>query len=384
MTAKRKKKGFHFGRRLLQILNLLAVIALLCSYAASYISPAQYWIFAFFGLAYPYLVLLNLVFIILWLLLWNRFIWISVVVILLGYNHLFSMIQFRKSKPLTASGSIKILSYNVHSLYEMHQPNERNRVTGRMLSKVTDFLVQQNPDILCMQEFFLRCEDSMKVLQKFTKGLHSPHYFMKNYLEIQDKRKIFAIATFSRYPIARIGHLRTNNKNIFAIFTDLAMGKDTVRVYNIHLESIRFGKSDYTFYSQLTDQFKEPDDNFNLRTGIFDIFSKLRKAFIIRAEQVDVLKMNIRHSPYPVVICGDFNDTPASYTYHEMTTGFHDSFCTAGSGFLGSTYAGNFPSFRIDYILYDNSFTASNYSKNSITLSDHYPVQVFLNREKKD
>ena len=104
----------------------------------------------------------------------------------------------------------------------------------------------------------------------------------------------------------------------------------------------------------------------------------MKKAFVIRANQVDILKRNIDHSPYPVIICGDFNDTPASYTYHEMTAGFHDSFCKAGTGFLGSTYAGNFPSFRIDYILYDDAFTASNYSKNSINFSDHYPVQVFL------
>ena len=114
-----------------------------------------------------------------------------------------------------------------------------------MLSRVTDFLVQQNPDILCIQEFFLRSEDSLKVLQKFTSGLHTDHYFMKNYIEIKDKRKIFAIATFSRFPITGLGHLISNNSNIFAIYTDLMLGRDIIRVYNIHLESIRFGKDDY-------------------------------------------------------------------------------------------------------------------------------------------
>jgi endonuclease/exonuclease/phosphatase family metal-dependent hydrolase len=277
---------------------------------------------------------------------------------------------------------MKILSYNVHSLYEIHKSNEKGK--GRMLSKVTDFLVQQNPDILCIQEFFLRSEDSLKVLRKFTEGLHTQYHSIKNYLEIKDKRKIFAIATFSRYPITGLGHLQTNARTIFAIYTDLAMGRDTIRVYNIHLESIRFGKNDYSFYAQLTDQAKEPDDNFDLTEGSFKIISKLKKAFVIRSNQVDVLKENIKHSPYPVIICGDFNDTPASYTYHQMTSGFHDSFCQAGTGFLGSTYAGNFPSFRIDYILYDDAFTAYSYSKNSIGLSDHYPVQVFLKKTRKD
>jgi len=375
MTAKKKGKGHKFLRRLMQILNILAVIALLCAYAASYISPARYWIFAFFGLAYPYLLLLNLLFVLVWLLFWKRFIWISIIVILLGFNQILSILQFRKASAQNVpAGSMKILSYNVHSLYEIHKSKGKIRT----LSKVTDFLVQQSPDILCIQEFFLRSEDSLKVLQKFTGGLHTDHYSIKNYVEIKDKRKIFAIATFSRYPITGMGHLRISNRNIFAIYTDLAMGRDTIRVYNIHLESIRFGRNDYSFYAQLTDQVKEPDDNFDLSEGVFKIFSKLKKAFVIRANQVDVLKENIARSPYPVIVCGDFNDTPASYTYHQMTSGLHDSFCKAGTGFLGSTYAGNFPSFRIDYILYDDAFTSFNYSKSSIDLSDHYPVQVFL------
>ena len=367
----------------MQILNLIAVLALLFAYAASYISPARYWFFAFFGLAYPYLLLLNLFFVLIWLLFWKRFIWISIIAILLGFNLLLSIIQFRKpSSQNVPAGSIKIVSYNVHSLYEI--PKSKGKVKGRMLSKVTDFLVQQNPDILCIQEFFLRSEDSLKVLQKFTGGIHTHYYSIKNYIEIKDKRKIFAIATFSRYPITGMGHLMTNNRKIFAIYTDLVMGRDTIRVYNIHLESIRFRKDDYSFYAQLTDQAKDQDDNFDLCEGVIKIFSKLKKAFVIRANQVDLLKKNINHSPYPVIICGDFNDTPASYTYHEMTSGFHDSFCKAGSGFLSSTYAGNFPSFRIDYILYDDAFTASNYSKNSINLSDHYPIQVFLKKQNSE
>lgn len=381
MTAKKKGKGHKFLRRLVLALNLIAVLALLCAYAASWISPARYWFFAFFGLAYPYLLLLNVFFILVWLLTWKRYIWISIIVILLGFNQLLSILQFRKQPSTTRpAGSLKIMTYNVHSLYEIHKP--KSKVKGRMLSKVTDFFVQQNPDILCIQEFFLRSEDSLKVLQKFTEGLHTKYYSIKDYVDIKDKRKIFAIATFSRYPITGMGHLRINNRNIFAIYTDIAIGRDTMRVYNIHLESIRFGKNDYSFYAQLTDQAKEPDDNFDLSEGMFKIFSKLKKAFVIRANQVDMLKKDIKHSPYPVIICGDFNDTPASYTYHEMTSGFHDSFRNAGNGFLGSTYAGNFPSFRIDYILYDDAFTASNYSKNSINLSDHYPVQVFLKMAK--
>jgi endonuclease/exonuclease/phosphatase family metal-dependent hydrolase len=202
-------------------------------------------------------------------------------------------------------------------------------------------------------------------------------------MEMKDPRKIFALATFSRFKITGVGHVMTPNQNIFAIFTDIVMGRDTIRVYNIHLQSIRFGKNDYSFYSQLTDQARETDDNFHLGKGTFNIIAKLKKAFVTRANQVDILKNNIKRSPYPVIICGDFNDTPASYTYQQLSDGLHDSFRNAGQGFLASTYGGAFPSFRIDYILYDNTFTAYNYSRNTINLSDHYPVQVFLKASGK-
>jgi endonuclease/exonuclease/phosphatase family metal-dependent hydrolase len=381
MTAKKKGKGHPFLRRLMLTINILAVLALLCAYAGYYISPARYWIFAFFGLAYPYILGVNLFFVLVWLLFWKRYIWISIVVILLGSNHLLTMVQYRKhpAKDL-AKGSIKIVSYNVHSLYEIQKTGKK----GRMLSKVTDFLVQQNPDILCIQEFFLRSEDSLLVLRKFTGGLHTSYYSLKNYVEMKNSRKIFALATFSRWPIIRIGHLRLKDRNTFAVYTDLAMGGDTVRVYNIHLESIRFGRNDYSFYAQLTDQTHEQDDKFSISDGVFNILSKLKKAFVIRANQVDLLELDIAHSPYPVLICGDFNDTPVSYTYQRLTSGMHDAFCKAGHGLFGSTYAGSFPSFRIDYILYDDAFTANAYSKSNIGLSDHYPVQVFLKKAKRD
>ena len=385
MAAKKIGNSHGFLRRLILVLNILAGLSLLFAYAAYYISPAQFWIFAFFGLAYPFLLLLNVIFVMIWLIFWKRYIWISIIVILLGFNQLLSIVQFRKSLSQNVpQGSFKILSYNVHSLYEIPKSTVKEKGKRRMLSRVTDFLVQQNPDILCIQEFFLRSEDSLKVLQKFTSGLHTDHYFMKNYIEIKDKRKIFAIATFSRFPITGLGHLISNNSNIFAIYTDLMLGRDIIRVYNIHLESIRFGKDDYSFYSQLTDQTKDQENNFDLKQGVFKIFAKLKKAFLIRANQVDILKENIAQSPYPVIICGDFNDTPGSYTYHKMITGFHDSFRNAGNGFLGSTYAGNFPSFRIDYILYDDAFSAYDYRKSNIDLTDHYPIQVFLKKTKID
>jgi hypothetical protein len=170
--------------------------------------------------------------------------------------------------------------------------------------------------------------------------------------------------------------LRLPGKHVFAVYSDLLIDEEKIRVYNVHLESIRFEYDDYSFYTSLS----EPDlDKHKFKDGFSKIIEKLRKAFIQRAQQVDILEQSIEKSPYPVVVCGDFNDTPSSYTYNILTNNLYDSFRKAGGDFLGRTYAGSFPSFRIDYILFSKSFKAYEYHKFDIDLSDHYPVSVFLN-----
>ena len=164
-----------------------------------------------------------------------------------------------------------------------------------------------------------------------------------------------------------------------AIFTDIVLNKDTIRIYNVHLESFRFGNDDYSFYSHLTEPTSE---NLKIKEGSLKIFGKLKKAFVLRAEQVEILKKEVSGSPYPVILCGDFNDTPSSYTYHRMNDGLTDAFRTAGHGIFGNTFAGNFPSFRIDYVMFDDKFAAFNYRKYNTDLSDHYPVSVYLKKIK--
>ncbi len=370
-TAKkgRKRSGFV---RILMILNTLFVLLLLSSYAAPYISPEKYWIFAFSGLAYPVFLAVNVLFVLIWILSWNRFIWVPLIAILLGFNHLTGIIHIRVPGSGKDSGKgIKVLTYNVHSLYGI----SNTKITKGVRSKVTDFLIQQKPDILCIQEFYIKSPDSTKVLERFAESLHLDNFFFKNYYLMKDSRKINALTIFTRYPVAGSGFFQLKGRNVFAIYTDLLIGKDTIRVYNLHLESIRFGNEDYSFYSHLTEAETE---KFDISGSSLKIFGKLKKAFIMRSQQVDILKESIRNSPHPVIICGDFNDTPTSYTYHELSDGLSDSFRHSGKAFLGPTYAGTFPSFRIDFILFDPEFRVKSYQKYDVNLSDHYPVSAFI------
>jgi len=362
---RKKRKWFRVS---LFIINCFAVAALLCSYAAAYISPLKFWPLAFFGIAYPAILLINLLFVVLWLTLWNRFIFISLLTILLGIGNLRSIIPVRFGNDKTRSDhSIRVLTYNVHSLYG----NQPDNLIPDARSQVTDFIAQEKADILCVQEFYAIGEEYMKTLHKFSRSIQLSSFYFKNYREFWQKTKINAIATFSRFPIVNQGFFRLEDKSTFGIFADIAINSDTIRVYNLHLESIRLGNDDYSFYSQLTDPAA---DEKNFTKGSRKMIWKLKKAFILRAMQVDMLTAHMKYCPYPVLICGDFNDTPSSYAYHLLSKNRNDAFVKAGSEWVGPTYAGRFPAFRIDYMLYDDFFTAVSYQKKEINLSDHYPV----------
>jgi endonuclease/exonuclease/phosphatase family metal-dependent hydrolase len=368
-----KKKGSWFITVLL-VLNILAVLCLFAAYAAAFISPAKQWIFAFFGLAYPIFLILNLLFVLLWIITWKRYVFISLVSVLIGWNQLTSVYPFRfHGIKAEKKNALSVFSYNVHSLYG----NERTESIPEMRSKVTEFLSGHRGDIVCIQEFFAIGQDYTKTISRFTKALDLSYCHYQNYRDFWDKTKINAIATFSRFPIVNQGQYRLEGKNYFAIFTDILIGDyDTIRVFNLHLESIRFGDEDMSFYSHLTEQ---STGTTPLKLGSQKIMWKLRKAFIYRAKEVDILVREIRNSPYPVIVCGDFNDTPFSYTYRELVSGLQDSFREAGFGLFGETYAGKLPAFRIDYILYSDFFSAAGYRKFHIDLSDHYPIAAVLN-----
>ena len=149
---------------------------------------------------------------------------------------------------------------------------------------------------------------------------------------------------------------------------------DTVRIYNMHLQSIAFGATDYQYMDDLEKNKQTEDIEHSKSIG-----KRLKKAFIKRARQADLISESIAASPYPVIVCGDFNDTPASYTYHRIAGNLKDAFVESGNGF-GKSYVGKFPSFRIDYILHSKQFKAFDFKTIHEELSDHYPVVTYLEK----
>lgn len=364
----RRKLGF-FGALAL-LLNIFFAFALIISYVSVHISPETIWIMPFFGLLYPYLVIINLAFVLYWILRMKWLAVISLITILAGWNHLERSVQLQgalespENQPL-----FKLMSYNVQNLSN----DNVNLVNPSVRENIMRFVIDVKPDILCLQEFVVIHPDPDGFIDSISIALGLPYHAYAAYSE-RSKRKIGAIFTFSRFPILRSEGLKKDDIHHLAIISDIKWGTDTFRLFNVHLESVRLKHEDYQFISELDLQFEQ---NENIREGSKRIFSKLRTAYSKRAVQADMLVSKIKETPHPVILCGDFNDTPNSYAYQKLTSHLKDAFVESGHGF-GNTYIGKLPSFRIDYILYDKHFSSRGFSRERVRYSDHYPVLCYI------
>lgn len=365
-------------QKILLALNIIAAAGLLVSYSAAFLSPETFWIIALFGLAYPIFLFLNLIFVMVWLVLWRWHILISLTLILAGWNYLMTYIPLHGSGGNQDSGaSIEILSYNIHHFYG--SPRSTAQSIPETRGRIIDFIAERHADIVCIQEFYAIGEDFDETFRNFTNSIGMEYYHFANYKQFWNRKKIVAIATFSRYPVVGKGYFNIEGHSLYAIYTDLLIRGDTVRVYNLHLESTRFGDDDYSFLSNLTDPDKESP---KLTEGSKRMLWKLRRAFIIRSDQVKRLQEHVSRSPYPVILTGDFNDPPTSFTYQRLTRRLKDSYRGAGRVWFESTYSGKLPSFRIDYILHSDDFSVVSYRKYQVDLSDHSPVEAVLIRNR--
>jgi endonuclease/exonuclease/phosphatase family metal-dependent hydrolase len=296
-----------------------------------------------------------------------------------GWNHIGRLVQvFPNSKRTLQEEELKIVSYNVQNFIKVNLSSTRSIKDFQNTRKITDHLVSESADIYCIQEFLNDQSNHHSHIKEFAQKLECNFLYYRNYYA-SNTRIIDALAIFSSYPIIDKGYLDFDTKTI-AVFTDLLYKSDTIRLYNVHLASIHFRKEDYQFFSEfdLENQKKEITD------GTRKIYSKMKTAFIKRSKQVEILHDHINNSKHPVIICGDFNDTPTSYAYNKLGSGKKDAFVEAGKGF-GATYAGDlFPAFRIDYILHDKTFQTNDLQRHKISLSDHYPLAVIISKINPD
>lgn len=341
----------------LLFINLIAVIALGIASISVFLSPEVLWFVALFGLAYPYLMVANLVFIVLWIIIKPKFAFISFLVILAGYSHIGNYLQLSGKK--TEEKGVRIISYNVEYFLGMSQyPNKESA------DHILNFLRENNADIICLQE--------VRLNKRQIFDISNTRLFQINHMQLAHSSNAGGQLTMTRFPILNMGEIRFKNSGNMIIFTDILMNSDTVRVYNCHLQSYRLRPTEINAIDSM-----EFDPNQKTRERLLKLSVKFKTALVKRAEQAATLREHINHCHYPVIVCGDFNDAPISFTYRTVKGNLKDSFTESGKG-TANTYNGKLPSFRIDYILYSPKFTSYNFKVSPINDSDHYPVSCDL------
>lgn len=374
----KKKRRFSFFRSLLLLANVIVILLLLAGFFAAFVPPDVNWMMAFAGLAFPYAFIINLLFIPLWLLVRKKYALLPLIFVIVCWSRMTGHFQFGfGNETATEEESMKILSYNVR-LFDLY--NWKNEKISKEAAGMFSLMKESEPDLLFIQEYHAGIKNKIIVSDSISKytGLKYSHISLAKY---KDKVRPYGIATYSRWPIVAKGVIRfSQNPANVCIFSDIAREKDTIRIFNIHLESIYFSREDYLF---LTDIMASTEEQKKFSQGLISISKKLKTAFIRRAAQIQNVTLEIKKSPYPVVVCGDFNDTPSSYTYQQISALLDDAFVQSGTG-MSRTYAGPWPSFRIDYIMYNRDhFTSANYKRIKVNYSDHFPVTSTLSDKAK-
>lgn len=363
MGLKAKTKTFLF--RLLSFCNILIGIVLFFSYISKFISPSFFWPAAFLALLFTHLLIITICFFPVWFFIKKKMMYVSLVSILLVSPNILNIFQI--SFPSSENeNSFKLVSYNVR-LFDLYNWTE-NHVTR---DKILDFLKEENADVLCLQEFYhsTKPETGFDMVDKLQEKLNKPYKHVKFTTHLRNE-DFWGIATFSNYPIIKEGQIVFGKRyNNTCIFSDIVYKEDTFRVYNAHFASIQFKPEDYKLINEINND-EEPKD-FVSRS--LQIARRMKKAFVEREHQVNLVLEHIKTSPYPALLCGDFNDTPTSYSYNQAEDFLCDAFKESGNG-RGKTYIGDFPSFRIDYIWHTPTIKSSKFVTHPEKLSDHKAI----------
>jgi endonuclease/exonuclease/phosphatase family metal-dependent hydrolase len=356
-------------KRILWWSNIFIAVLLLLTLLVPYISPSKCWQIGLLGLATPYIAMANIAYIILWMIIGKyRRMLFSTVAIILSWK-IFSVgiagNIAQKNNMMPINKSVKIMSYNVR-LLDLYKWTGKKNTRENLLN----YIQSKKADVLCLQEFYNSADSTgIQNIKAIADSCNYPYYATnKNYLT---KRGFFGDIIFSKYPIIQqqCFALDTSSNTHNFQYADIVQNADTYRVYNLHLKSIRLEKNEYNIITN-----NELDAKNELLNKGKTVLYKLKKGFVQRGNQADIVNKNIEQSPYPSIACGDFNDLPSSYSYFTIRNKMKDAFLEKGLGF-GATFNGISPVLRIDNILFSQEkFTAIGFEKGNETYSDHYPI----------
>lgn len=326
------------------------MLVMVFSCFASYINPEHSSFLAFVALTFPIWAVLTVGLLLYWVVVNARYIYLSFIGLICCINSINNLVALDISRSVDTPVKLKVVSFNFSnstSLYKDKRQSKKN------VSSFKKNFRNINADIYCIQE----TEDaSRKILDRLL-GDYETHFFHKN----------GGTAIYSKFPIQNSGKIDFGLKTNSGVYVDIVINGSTQRIYNVHLKSNRISEDEITEIRDIDNTY---DKNLQETKGIL---FKYGKHGLQRVQQLEKLLKHIEQCPYPVILCGDFNEPPQTYVYKQTLSKLQDSFREKGMG-IGSTYAGKIPFLRIDYIFTDRKHTVIDYKKLAFPWSDHYPI----------
>ncbi len=286
---------------------------------------------------------------------------ISIITLLIGWKQLSVLFATNKYETFTEkkdSTHLRIVDWNIRSLVGLSEEADKKRIDR---ATIPETIMTQNPDIICLQEF--NNSDAQNNLSPF-KNKYPYHYFSKDFTRAKQSYQAGSII-FSKFPIVDSGKIRfpgTSAESL--IYADVQTPRKIIRVFTTHLQSFKFKKEDYDDIEKI-----KKTENKALPASL-SIIEKMKRAYTQKGKQANIVREALDNSPYPSVICGDFNDVPNSYTYFHIRKDWQDVFLATSLG-IGRTYLALAPTLRIDYILPDKNFFILQFDLVDEDLSDH-------------
>lgn len=353
-------------RKFLSFITALATAWLLLGVLCQYIPPHSFWPAGFIAMSLPGALLLNAVLLVMWL--WQKplyALWPMALIFVFWSQHTrYFTLNTPDAEPEPEEQRISVLSYNVrvfNSYKHLHKEDPE------LPEREMEWVATHPADILCLQEFYhYKGEPAYNSRKRIGKN-QDRQVYIDNFL-VNRVGAEFGLAIFSRHPIIDKGRVKfdkpTKNQ---VIFVDVKLpSQDTLRVYNMHLESMAIEEKEVE---------AAVESKIALETKGRSIARRLKGGFIARSYQVDKLLEHIKASPYPVLVCGDLNDLPSSYTYQTLRRHLNNAFEAGGRGF-GFTYNGKLP-IRIDNQFFSEELELLKFDVlNHIKFTDHFPLEA--------
>lgn len=361
-------------KRLFILANILLSLLLILSCYQYYFDQEKFWFLGFLTLGSFFLLLAVVGFIVFWFVTKKPLMLISAITLAVCFSPLKQLLSINFNATfdiIKEQEALRVMTWNVEH-FKILQHKDHPEIKTEMLQLIQDF----KPDVACFQEMVgsNAFPDAINYLPAMAKTMEMPylHYAYNPKLDFDGKHH-FGIMIFSKYPILEKQMVSTapyDYNNIFQ-HVDILRNEDTIRVFNVHLQSLKFNKDNLDYLEEPLEK-----EGKNLR-GSLSLLEKFKMGFIKRKRQADLISAAMSRSPYPTILCGDFNDVPNSYAYHKIGNNMQNAFVEKGTG-LDRTFLGISPTLRIDNIFYDKHFETLQYKRAKRKLSDHFPVLVDL------